>query len=877
MSPLPGSGWVDPTLVCPQVATERSTLVHPARLLSPLVLLVLAVLLVGCEIEHPAVRFEAPAGLLTESSSVEFSLRVPPMARDREIEILVDEQPIPRSDWSRKKRNRITGVLHATGEGVHEVRARIELSFFKRFEFVVGARDSFEVVSLARPDVCEVLVASDGPTDPRCLFPWPSSRYLVPARTPTGVRVALPPDAMPEVVVVEDDSLDGADLTEQQTRELIAKLIVGNPVPLDPAPFNTHDGFSPTVQILMHFPGGVDVEASGASRLLPETRTFDLRSLDRDSPTVLLDADTGERIPHFIENDFRATPEYQDRQFFGGDFLDQQATILRPGRSLTPGHRYIVAVRGLVHPDGSAVEAEPVFAALRDRRPSDVPAVESRRREFEAIFKRLRRARVLRDDLILAFDFVVASDEQLTGEMLSMREQAFDFLRSRGGGADTVVVESVQEVNVGCTDPNLAIWKEVQGTFEVPLFLNGDPYLEPGFPGRLQTDAEGRPEWTTTTAAPFGLAIPCSALEGPVPPLVVGHGLFGTGPSTVSGLTGAEGLEDFRYVSAGTNWAGLSGPDLNGLPNSLFPVPDIPGFEAFFEGFIGQTLMDFDDFPAMGDRLRQGQLATLVLARLMSSGALDGIPAFQTPEGRAVIDPSETFYFGGSLGGIMGIMFGALTPDVKNLNVDVPGMNFSLLLQRATPFEPFEIFLQAIEPNPNVHLLTLGMLHETWMLGEAAGYATHVTHDPLPGTNAKNVLMTVALYDQQVSNIASEISGATLRLPNLEGSVMAELPLLPSRRGPLPSAYVVYDAATFDPMNRLHAPFIPPLTNVQALGNQCDPHGRRGFIPASIEQLMAFLQPGGRIENFCTDDGLCNASEPFEIPYGESERCDPFR
>jgi hypothetical protein len=496
MSSLPGSGWVDPTLVCPQVATERSTLVHPARLLSPLVLLVLAVLLVGCEIEHPAVRFEAPAGLLTESSSVEFSLRVPPMARDREIEILVDEQPIPRSDWSRKKRNRITGVLHATGEGVHEVRARIELSFFKRFEFVVGARDSFEVVSLARPDVCEVLVASDGPTDPRCLFPWPSSRYLVPARTPTGVRVALPPDAMPEVVVVEDDSLDGADLTEQQTRELIAKLIVGNRAPLDPAPFSAHDGFSPTVQILMHFPGGVDVEASGASRLLPETRTFDLRSLDRDSPTVLLDADTGERIPHFIENDFRATPEYQDRQIFGGDFLDQQATILRPGRSLTPGHRYIVAVRGLVHPDGSAVEAEPVFAALRDRRPSDVPAVESRRREFEAIFKRLRRARVLRDDLILAFDFVVASDEQLTGEMLSMREQAFDFLRSRGGGADTVVVESVQEVNVGCTDPNLAIWKEVQGTFEVPLFLNGDPYLEPGFPGRLQTDAEGRPEWT---------------------------------------------------------------------------------------------------------------------------------------------------------------------------------------------------------------------------------------------------------------------------------------------------------------------------------------------------------------------------------------------
>jgi hypothetical protein len=846
-----------------------------ARFSSPIALLFM-VLLVGCEFEHPAVRFETPAGLLTEASSVGFSLRIPLRASNDEIEILVDGQAVPDGDWVRAERDRVTGILRGMQEGVHEVRARIGLRFLESVEVTVEARDSFEVVSLTRPDVCETLIASDGPLDPRCLFPWPSSRYLESADTATGMRVALPPAAMPEVVVFGDDAIDGADLTEQQTRELVAALIVGDRAKLDAAPFNTHDGFSPTVQILMHFPGRVDLESSGVSRLLPETRTFDLRSLDADSPTVLVDADTGEWIPHFIENDFRATPEYQDRQLLGGDFLDQQATILRPGRSLTPGHRYIVAVRGLVHPEGTPVEAEAVFAALRDGRPSDIPAVETRREGFEAIFESLRRARVARDDLILAFDFVVSSDEQLTGEMLSMREQAFDFLASRNGGADTVVVETVREVNPGCADPNVAVWRELRGTFDVPLFLTGDPYRNPGFPGRLQTDARGRPEWSTTAAAPFAVAIPCAALDEPVRPLVLGHGLFGTGSSTVSGLTGADGLQDFRFVAAGTNWSGLSGPDLNGLPNSFLP-PDIPGFEAFFEGFIGQTLIDFDDFPAMGDRLRQGQLATLVLARLLSSGALDELPEFQTPDGGPVIDPSETFYFGASLGGIMGIMFGALSPDVNQVSVDVPAMNFSLLLQRATPFAPFELFLQAIEANPNVHLITLALLHETWVLGESAGYATHVTSDPLPGSHAKNVLMTVALYDQQVSNIASEIAGATLRLPNLEGSVMPELPLLPSRRGPLPSAYVVYDAASFDASNPVQAPLIPPLRNVQALSNQCDPHGRRGFIPASVEQLLTFLQPDGQIENFCSDDGLCNASEPFEIPDGETEPCDPFR
>ena len=39
---------------------------------------------------------------------------------------------------------------------------------------------------------------------------------------------------------------------------------------LSPDPYDKLDGFSPVVQILMHFEGGVDPAASNASRLLPE-------------------------------------------------------------------------------------------------------------------------------------------------------------------------------------------------------------------------------------------------------------------------------------------------------------------------------------------------------------------------------------------------------------------------------------------------------------------------------------------------------------------------------------------------------------------------------------------------------------------------------
>ena len=61
-------------------------------------------------------------------------------------------------------------------------------------------------------------------------------------------------------------------------------------------------------------------------------------------------------------------------------------------------------------------------------------------------------------------------------------------------------------------------------------------------------------------------------------------------------------------------------------------------------------------------------------------------------------------------------------------------------------------------------------------------------------------------------------------------------------------------------------------------GEVCDPGGGRCTVPAALGQLCEFLEPGGRIKNFCTDDGVCNASEDFERPDGVSAAslCDPL-
>ena len=140
----------------------------------------------------------------------------------------------------------------------------------------------------------------------------------------------------------------------------------------------------------------------------------------------------------------------------------------------------------------------------------------------------------------------------------------------------------------------------------------------------------------------------------------------------------------------------------------------------------------------------------------------------------------EEFYFGASLGGIMGLMFTALSPDVVNANVDVPAINFSLLLQRSTDFIQFEDALELTGvTDPMQTALGLGIIHELWVRGESAGYATHITSNPLEGTNAKNILMTMAWLDQQVSNVATEIAARTLGLPNLVGSLRTNLAEIP--------------------------------------------------------------------------------------------------
>jgi hypothetical protein len=833
----------------------------------PLVLLPLLVAAGPCDgfgFGEPFFRFEAPLHRqLSLLGPVELRLRVPStLLVPDSVRLAVDGRPVDpgvlSGDIASEDPAFLLGQLEGLAEGRHVVSASALLQVLG-LRFRVGALTRFELVDLGSPGDCEIL------NDVDCLLPYPSSRFLEPAATPTGFRVAFPAAQMPRIVV-------GTPL----------QFLSGERSPLNAEVFSDLDGFTPTVHPVMHFPQGVDLAASGAARLLEATRNFDLRSLDPDSPSVLLDLDTGERIPHFLENDDRAPT------------AERRVTQLRPARSLLPGHRYAVAMRRLRAPDGRAVEPEPPFAVLRDGRPTDIPALEARRAHFEDLFARLGQHGIGRDDLVLAFDFVTQSDQTLTGEMLAMRDEALAWLATQDA-ASLFTVDQVVDVTPADQCQQGRVWRQVRGRFKAPLYLHrilggpADPIASPNTMGLLLSDADG-PVRSGFSMAPYGIAIPCSAvLSGPQHALLFGHGLFGSGPNTAfdvatglpelmgalrqAGLLPADVTAD--YIIGGTNWSGLSHLDIASIPGS---VDDFQDLLPVLQSFVGQLFVNFDFFAGLPDRLRQGQLHALLLGRLMKTGVFNVDPAFQW-QGEGVFDSEkEMFYYGVSLGGIMGLMHLALSPDLVRGTVDVPAINFPFLLPRAKPFKPLQAFLDAVDPDPLTQALALQLIGELWSQGEPAGYAHHITGSTLPtlsqDTPAKQVLVTVALFDQQVSTLGAQIAAATLGLPNLVGSVNAGLPLLPDEAGPLPGAHVLWDTGSYVP--GVHDAFIPPLANrpVAADDNRCDPHGLRALIPASLEQVFRFLRPGGTVQNFC--EGSCDAEGPRELPEGLETPCDPL-
>jgi hypothetical protein len=221
----------------------------------------------------------------------------------------------------------------------------------------------------------------------------------------------------------------------------------------DSGPWDLSDGFSAGTPILTYFPGATDDVFGGVSDID--------QSLSESSPTMLLDAETGDLVPHFGQIDSHAIT--------GLDLQPSMvSTMLRPVVRLKDNARYIVAFRNVTDGDGAVIEPSAAFAALRDETASEDESVEARRALYEDIFEKIEAKGWARDEIQIAWDFNTASDQNNTQWLLHMRDVAFDLVQDGIEYTITSVEEDYHPEDIAF---------RIFGTFKAPLFMTSP---EPG-------------------------------------------------------------------------------------------------------------------------------------------------------------------------------------------------------------------------------------------------------------------------------------------------------------------------------------------------------------------------------------------------------------
>ena len=664
-------------------------------------------------------------------------------------------------------------------------------------------------IDLSRAADCDFIGQQQGSL---CLLPFPDDYYTTPdPSTATGRRIDLHAAAMPA-------NAGGT--------------------PIDPAPYLRNDGFSPGQGIVLKVPGLDTATAQQQTGAAPLNHLG--RYSEPDAPVAVIDAATGQRQPIWVEIDSNAsTPA-------------ATALEIHPAVNFASGHRYIVALRNLKDGAGQPIAAPEGFRYYRDQLPSNDGPINAQRSRFESIFTTLRSAGIRRSNLYLAWDFTVASDENIAARELHIRNDALASLgdSTPGNGSMDGTAPDFQVTQVDdftpADDPEIA--RRVRGTYTVPCYLQPD--CDPG--GSFQLGGDGLPSRNTGNdwTANFDCIIPRTAIDGPTPapvrPAIYGHGLFGSASEVFNADIQQELANTYGFILCATDEIGMSGGDV---------------------GNTVSILNNLSKFPQLADRLQQGLLNEIFLGRLMampSGFASDG--AFHvdgSTSSDSVIDDTELYYQGSSQGGIMGGALTAVDPDYTRAVLNVPAMNYSVLLPRSVDYDEFAVFLNTAYTDELSRPLILSLIQMLWDRGEPNGYANRMTSNPLPGTPAHKVLMNVALGDHQVTNFQSDVEartiGASTHTPILDQGrwpdydILWNVPAITTY--PFDGSAVVYGDIgpvrpnPSPPPDQIGVP-PPPLTNTPNRDGE-DPHGAPRGAPLALQLISDFLRPNGAVTNPC--------------------------
>jgi hypothetical protein len=619
-----------------------------------------------------------------------------------------------------------------------------------------------------------------------CMMPWPNAIYLQPdSTTVTGYRVALPGEALPTIAT--------------------------SGTQLDPTRWNMADGFSPAGPMIAYFAERID-----PASLVPQTDIG--KSLQPGAATALVDMTSNTLVAHFSGVDENVVKDD-----------DRQALLITPAQRLLPGHRYAVAITNAVQTvDGGSPKPPRLFQSLASGHGPGDALSQAQMARLPDVLSALSAAGVPVSSVLVAWDFVTGSDEAITAHVLSMRDQGLAAVGPSGAGYTVTGVDEAMDSEV---------LRRIRGTFTVPQFIDQTDESNPE--AQLTFDATGTPKLLGAYQAPFTIIVPAvAATKAPLPIILYGHGLFGSGEGELGGATGSY-VQDFAnlegYVVVATDWIGLSSYES--------PISQQTNQA------IALALTDFNKFPWITDRLQQALVNAMVLARTMT-GAIVNDPSMTVTGkvgGAPVADPTRLTYYGISLGGIMGLSFMGYDPDVTRGVLGCGGGFWSVLFERSTNWKEAKIIIPAAYPDSLDQQLLLAIAQMQFDYSDPASVAPHVLASPLPGTPPKQLLMQMGVGDAQVSNVTTEMIARTSGIDMLSPAATQAFGLTP-KPGPLASALTTWNVQS--------VPVPPDTDQTPAQDNQVHEAIRR--IPQVEEQIRVFYDTGQVVD---TCDG-----QPCVVP-----------
>lgn len=566
-------------------------------------------------------------------------------------------------------------------------------------------------------------------------------------------------------------------------------------IAIEPDTYNNLDGWSSAAPMIISFDAGID----GAN--LVHYSNYAASTTDA-SPTVLIDLDSGELVTHFAELDVRAV-----------DQPSRQALFIRPFKLLEGSHHYGVAIKkSLKAKGGGELPVSEGFQAIVDGEKTTHELLEAIRPRYVDLFAKLEAKGIHKEDLLVAWDFTTRSRKTVHADLLDARDAALPLMGTMGSS----LTYTSQTMAIG--DTRYAA--RYDGEFDAPLFLS---QKNPGPGSKLLRDDSGKPKPNGLYKVPFTAIVPQCALtaSSPVPILVYGHGLLGDATQVASSgprHAAAEGC----YVVVGTDMRGMS--DI-----------DVPS--------VALALNDANQGGLIFDTLIQGMINHVALVQIARGPMAQQL--FAKTGGGSLVDPSKVYYYGISQGGIMGTTVCGLDPVINRCVLQVGAINYSLLLERSRDWPTYRTTLNGAYPDPLDDVLIINLMQQEWDRTEATALVDTIVNHTLPNTPQKQVFMQIAIADDEVSNIGSEMQARTMNIP-----VLTPSPYIPfglqSTAGPVPNGLIIYDFG---------------LGNTIPKGNEAPPdntvHSGIRNKTATTAMIKRFLDTG-EIVQMCTAPKGCD-------------------